>query len=132
MRILAIDYGRKKIGLAVATTMLAEAYGVVRCKSSHSAIEKIRKVVEKEKIEKIVVGLSEGKMAKETKRFAEMLGRQLDLPIYFQDESLSTQRAQDLSIQAGVKRRKRKEFEDAYTAALILQDYLDFKGERKN
>jgi putative Holliday junction resolvase len=125
MNILGIDYGRKKIGLALAITILAEAYGVIRYEKVEDAIKKIRKIVEKEQIEEVVVGISEGKMAGETKKFAKRLEKELGKPIYFQDETLSTQEAQRLSIEANVSRKKRREFEDAYTAAVILQEYLN-------
>jgi len=125
MRILAIDYGRKKIGIATATTMLAEVYGVIRSESVEEAIKKLRNVVEKESINKIVVGVSEGKMAEETKAFAKRLKKELKLPVTLQDETLSTKLAQSLSINAGIKRKKRKILEDAYSAAIILQDYLN-------
>src|SRR4030042_6891190 len=125
MNILGIDYGRRKIGLALAITILAEAYEVIRYEKVEVAIKRIQKVVEKEQIEKVVVGISEGKMADETKRFAKILEKELDMPIYFQDETLSTQEAQRLSIEANVSRKKRRELEDAYTAAVILQEYLN-------
>ena len=125
MNILGIDYGRKKIGLALSITILAEAYDVIRYEKVEEAVKKIKKVVEREQIEKVIVGISEGKMADETRRFAENLERELGIPIYFQDETLSTQEAQRLSIEAKVSRKKRREFEDAYTAAVILQEYLN-------
>ena len=125
MQILGIDFGEKKIGLAKATTMLAEVYGVIRVESVAEAVSKVKKVVQREKIEKIVVGISEGKTAEETRKFEEILSKVVKIPIVFQDETLSTQEAQDLTIEAGINRKKRKELEDAYTAAVILQRYLD-------
>jgi len=109
--------------------MLAEVYGVIRSESVEEAIKKLRNVVEKESINKIVVGVSEGKMAEETKAFAKRLKKELKLPVTLQDETLSTKLAQSLSINAGIKRKKRKEFEDAYSAAIILQDYLNLRGK---
>jgi putative Holliday junction resolvase len=127
MNILGVDYGRNKIGLAIATTMLAEPYKVIRAKSLKDAVKKVEKVIRAERAEKVVVGISEGKVAKETKEFAEKLGEALNLPIVLQDETLSTQEAQRLSIEANISRKKRHELEDAYAAALILQNYLDAK-----
>ncbi len=124
MRILAIDYGKRKIGLALATSSIAEPYKVVRYKSEKEVLEKIEEIVKAEKIEKIVIGISEGKMAEETKSFA----KKLNIPVVFQDETLTTQQAQELSIKAGIKRKKRKSLEDAYSATLILQAYLDSKN----
>jgi putative Holliday junction resolvase len=128
-KVLGIDYGKKKIGLASATTTLAEVYGVIRFETIKEAIRKIRKTVEREKVEKIVIGISEGKMAKETKRFGRKLEKEINLPVVFQDETLSTKEAQALAIEAGIRRKKRKQLEDAYAAAVILQDYLDLRGK---
>jgi len=132
MRILTIDYGRKKIGLAISDGSLAEPYKVIRFKSEEEAIRKVVQVVssfaktsEDKKVEKIVVGISEGKMAEETQRFVRKLRKRLKLPIVFQDETLTTKEAEELAIKAGIKRKKRRELSDAYAATLILQDYLD-------
>jgi putative Holliday junction resolvase len=128
MKVLGIDFGTRKIGLAIATTSLAEVCGVIRFKKIDVAIKKIKKIVEEESIEKIVIGISEGETAKKTKSFGEKLGELISVPVLFQDETLSTKDAQRLSIEAGIKRKKRHQLEDAYSATLILQRYLDRKG----
>ena len=125
MRILAIDYGRAKIGLATSTGSLAEPLKVIRFESKEEANREVAKVVEVEKVEKVVIGVSEGKMAEETREFGKQLGERLRMTVVFQDETLSSKDAQRLSIEAGIKRKKRKSLEDAYSAALILQSYLD-------
>jgi len=125
MRILAIDYGQKKIGVALATSRLAEPYRVIRFASNTALIKELGKIIEEEKIEKLVVGVSEGEMGKESKSFGEKLKTEFHLPVYFQDETLTTRNAQELSLEAGIKRKKRKELEDAYSVALILEAYLD-------
>ena len=125
MRILGIDYGRKKMGLALSDGPLAEPYKILRYQDIEILREKIKKIVKELEIEKVVVGLSEGKMAEETKEFAKNLEEKLGLSVILQDETLTTHEAQDLSIKAGIKRKKRKTMEDAYSAALILQSYLD-------
>jgi putative Holliday junction resolvase len=127
MSILGVDYGKKKIGLAIATSTLAEPHKVIKVKSLKDAVKKVEKVIKVERAEMVVVGISEGKMAKETKEFAEKLKELVKIPIVFQDETLSTQESQRLSIEANISRKKRHELEDAYAAALILQNYLDAK-----
>jgi len=129
INILGIDYGRKKIGVALATSMLAEAYEVVRYEKVDEAIKRLKEVVEKENVKKIVFGISEGRMAEETKQFAKKIEKELKVKVSFQDETLSTKLAQELAIEANVKRKKRREFEDAFTAAVILQDYLNLRGK---
>lgn len=127
MRILAIDYGKKKIGLSLATSMIAQPYKVIRYDSEREVLEKIAKILQKEDVEEIVLGESEGKMGKESRKFGKKLAVQFNLPVHFQDETLTTHEAQELSLKAGIRRKKRKQFEDAYSATLILQSYLEAK-----
>jgi putative Holliday junction resolvase len=125
MQILGIDYGRRKIGIALSDERLVGGLTVVRYEDEKKAFEKIIKIIKKEKVNKIVIGVSEGQIGEESKRFGEKLGKKVNLPVHFQDETLTTQDAQALSIIAGIKRKKRRALEDAYSAALILQGYLD-------
>ena len=125
MKILGIDYGRKKIGLAIADGPLAEPLKVVRFESLEKVLEKVEDVVKKEEIERVVVGVSERKMGIEQRVFGKSLKEKLSIPVVFQDETLTTHEAQELSIKAGIKRKKRRALEDAYSAALILQSYID-------
>ena len=122
---LGLDYGKKKIGLALATGSLAEVYDVIRYNNKNEALVKIGKVIDNEEISKIVVGISEGKMAKESKDFGKLLGNSFKVEIDYHDEILTTKQAQRLSIEAGIKREKRKRMEDAYAAVLMLQNYLE-------
>ena len=125
MRILGIDYGRRKIGIAFGDERLVEGFTVVRYEDEKKALEKIIKIIKKEKVNEIVIGVSEGQIGEESRRFGEKLGKKVNLPVHFQDETLTTQDAQALSIIAGIKRKKRRALEDAYSAALILRNYLD-------
>ncbi|KKQ86038.1 MAG: hypothetical protein UT08_C0002G0060 [Candidatus Woesebacteria bacterium GW2011_GWB1_38_8] len=125
MQILGIDYGRRKIGLALADGPLAEPYKVIRFKNEEEAIRRVEQVVRLERVEHVVIGISEGKMSRETREFGNKLQDELTIPVEYQDETLTTYEAQDLSIKAGINRKKRKALEDAYSAALILQNYLD-------
>lgn len=118
-KILGIDYGRSKIGLCIADGPLAEPFKVIRYSNRQSLIEEIKKIIEKENIEKVVVGVSEGKMAEESRSFAEEFKAETF------DETLTSQDAQSLSIQAGINRKKRHEMEDAFAATIMLQNYLD-------
>jgi putative Holliday junction resolvase len=125
MQILGIDYGRRKIGIALGDGRLVEGLTVVRYEDEKKALEKIIKIIKKEKVNEIVVGVSEGQIGEESRKFGEKLGEKVNLPVHFQDETLTTRDAQALSIIAGIKRKKRRALEDAYSAALILQNYLD-------
>ncbi len=123
MKILGIDYGRSKVGLALGESGLAEPLKVIHIASFDEAIQKIESEIEREKPDKIVVGISEGAMGAESKDFARRIGADTF------DETLTSQDAQRLSIEAGVRQKKRKGMEDAYAAALMLQNYLDSRND---
>ena len=125
MKYLGIDYGRKKIGLAVSDGVIAEPLRILRYEDIEVLREKLGKIISEFGIQIIVIGISEGEMGKESKEFGRVLEEKMKTPVIYQDESLSTRTAQELSIGAGIKRKKRKEMEDAYSAAIILQSYLD-------
>lgn len=125
MKLLGIDYGKKKIGLAVSDGMISEPFRVIRYDSLEKLMKSLDHITRMEQVQEIVLGVSEGKMGKESKEFGKNLGKELKIPVVFQDETLSTHTAQELSIDANIKRKKRKEMEDAYSAAIILQNYID-------
>jgi len=127
MKYLGLDYGERKVGLAVGDdqTRLAVPLETIRFSSIDKLLEKVSKVSKETEVSKVVIGISEGKMAEKTKTFAKTLQEKLKIPVIFQDETLTTKDAQRLSIEAGIKRNKRKSLEDAYSAALILQAHLD-------
>ena len=129
MRTLGIDYGRKKIGLAISEIGLAEPLRVIRYADIKILCEQIKKIVEEEKIDNIIVGVSEGQMAKETKEFLKTIRYTLNpIPCETFDETLTSQDAQRLSQEAEIPRKKRREMEDAYAASLMLQNYLDIRS----
>lgn len=123
--ILGIDYGRAKIGLARAEGGLAIPWMVLRVTSREDALKKLEEVVAKEEAERVVVGVSEGRMAKEQEDFASELAARIGVSVETQDEALTTQDAQELALASGMKRAKRKSLEDAFAAALVLQSFLD-------
>jgi putative Holliday junction resolvase len=127
MQILGIDYGRKKIGLALSSGRLAEPHKVLRLNMAEEGAAKVCEIIDEVGVEKIVIGISEGEMAEEARAFGDKVEHLCKKPVIFQDETLSTKDAQRLSLEAGIKRKKRKSMEDAYSAALILQAYLDTK-----
>jgi len=123
--LLGIDFGLSKVGIAIANRSLAEPFQVIKYVDIRSLIKQIVEICGKEKIEKIIIGISEGKMEENSKDFAESLKEKINIPIELFDETLSTQDAQRLAIEAGIKRSKRKALEDAWAATLMLQNYLD-------
>jgi putative holliday junction resolvase len=127
MHILGIDYGRRKIGIAIGETesRLAQPYMVIRSSKQEEAIKKVEQVIQVERVGKVVVGVSEGEMEKETRVFGRLLQEKVGVPVSFHDETLTTHEAQELSIKAGIRRKKRKGMEDAYAASVMLQNYLE-------
>ncbi|KKQ26264.1 hypothetical protein A2617_01115 [Candidatus Daviesbacteria bacterium RIFOXYD1_FULL_41_10] len=127
MDIIGIDFGRKKIGVALGNSesRFAEPLQVVRYQSLEEGLEKINDVVKKIRAGKVVVGVSEGTSKKEAIEFGNQLESKFGIEVVFQDETLTTQDAQRKSIEAGIKRKTRRDMEDAYAATLILQEYLD-------
>lgn len=132
MRILGIDYGLRKIGLAISEGVLAEPLLIIsnpRKASPRgkqlSVIGKIAGICQKYGVEKIVIGLPEGKVATKVKGFGPKVAELTGLPVIYQDESLTSKEAVAKMIEAGKKRKDRQRLEDAIAAAIILQSYLD-------
>lgn len=125
MKLLGIDYGRKKIGLAISYGKLSEPYQVIRYKDYDKMIAHIQRIIERQKIEKIIIGMSENEMGEEIKKFASILGSNTPVSIEFSDETLSSHDAIEMSVASGMGRKKRKEMEDAFAASIMLQNYID-------
>lgn len=123
MRYLGIDYGLKKMGLAISEGQLASIYKIMEISSLKDALVKINHIVNKEKIDLAVVGLPEsGKNQAATKKFIKHLKKNMAVEIV--DETLTSQDAQRLMIDLNLGQKERQK-EDAYSAALILQRFLD-------
>jgi len=133
MRYLAIDYGDKRTGLAICDPAETIASPLTVIEGQKDLIKKINEIVTSEKIEVIVLGLplnmddSQGFRAKLVFQFAEKLKAQLQIPIHFQDERLSSFAAEADLAPAELTRKKKKKRLDAVAAAVILQAFLDSK-----
>lgn len=123
MKILGIDYGRAKIGLAVGETetQMAEPVAVVLRVNSKN---QIAKAIRENNIKKIIVGLPGGVLDAEIKKFGKQLQEEMCLPVDYFDETLSTQDAQKLLLRSRRKRKFRQKMEDAFAAAIMLEFYL--------
>lgn len=128
MTLLGIDYGRSKIGVALAGGGVAAPLCVLKIASQEEAIEKILTLISKEDIKEVVVGVSENQMAREEEEFIGKLKEKTTTPIRTWDETLSTQDAQKYARAAGIGRKKQKAKEDAFAATLVLQSYIDAQG----
>lgn len=138
MRILGIDYGEKRIGLAVSDEMGITARGiaVLERTSKKADLEAIAAAAAEHSVAAIVVGYplrldgSAGIQCGKVDRFIAALKDVIPLPVIAWDETLSTKEAEGLMREAGVKRRKKRGMVDRIAAALILQDYLNRKSRR--
>lgn len=133
MRVLAIDPGDKRIGVALsdATGTIAQPLSVIDHVSRAVDAALIARLAREQGAEEIVVGqaLDEegdaGPQARKAARLAEAIRSQSDLPVILWDESSSTQMAREARVEMGVARRKRRGHLDDLAAAVILQSYLD-------
>jgi putative holliday junction resolvase len=129
---LAIDFGTKRIGLAVSRATLAEPLRVLLWPKTlpelalDQILNEISNFCRQELIQQILVGVSEGDMAQKSKDFGEQLAKKVSLPVLYADETLSSQNA-TAKIRI-LKKSKRSGAIDHYAAAEFLQEYLqDFK-----
>ena len=134
MRILGIDYGEARTGLALCDDMetVATVWGTVAERDKEKLAQKITALCQEEKVEKIVLGLpknmdgTEGFRAEHTRKFAALLQEKMPhLPLDFYDERMTTMVASRFMMEANTKGKKKKASIDALSAQIILQDYID-------
>jgi putative Holliday junction resolvase len=126
VKVLALDYGAARTGLAVSdpTGILARPLGVVEQASTEEGIGRIIKIASSERIDLIVVGLpitlrgDRGEQAQETERFVELLRAAVDIPVETFDERFTTDLAESSPSRAE---------QDAVAAAHLLSGYLTWK-----
>lgn len=129
MNYLCLDYGTKRIGVAFATTPIAEPLQIVPNSVkqdeviSPDALDRLARIVHEYMIDQIVVGISEGKMAEKSHAFALILRKKFELLVEEADETLSSKEA--FTRSKTMKKSKRRAPQDHLAATLILQDYLD-------
>ena len=133
MKILGLDYGEARIGVAVsdALGMLATPLDTICEKDREKQLEKTAEVAKLHKVEKIVVGNPKrmdgtlGHRAEYTEQFARDLSEILNVPYIMWDERLSSSEAHRILESGGVSGKKRKTKVDKIAAVIILQGYLD-------
>jgi putative Holliday junction resolvase len=135
MRFLCIDLGDKRTGLAICDgdEILASPLAVLE--GQKNLLDEIIKIAQQNQAEGLVFGLplnmddSEGQRAAQTRKFADQLKEKIDLPIFFQDERLSSFAAEKQLSQTGLTHKKKKNRIDALAAAEILNEFIK---SRKN
>jgi putative Holliday junction resolvase len=137
MRILALDHGTKRIGVAVSDElqMIAQPLEYIPAKPFAQFVTRLEELLMDKEVELILVGMprnmdgSYGPAAEKAQDFVETLKGILSVPIRTWDERLTSVQANRLLIQGEVRRDKRKENVDKMAAAILLQSYLDRQGE---
>jgi putative holliday junction resolvase len=140
MRILGLDYGSRRIGVAVCDELGMTAQGVttIARKNREADLDAIAELVGRQGIERIVIGYplrldgSEGIQCEKINRFIRRLEMRLSLPVVRWDETLSTKEAETLLRERGLCQEKRREVVDRVAASIILQKYLDALARDKN
>ena len=133
MRILALDHGTKRIGIAVSDEMkmIATPLEYIPAEPFAEFLARLREILREKEVEMILIGLprnmdgSYGPAALKVQEFVAVLKDALTIPLKTLDERLTTVQAQRFLIQGNVRRAKRKEKVDKTAAAILLQGYLD-------
>ena len=134
MRILSIDHGDKRIGLAISdeNEKLASRFLTLENRSQKKSIAEIKKIILKKNIQKIVIGIpiglrGESAQTKNIREFSAELSENISIPIIEINEVFTSKMAEENLLQSGVKGKNIKEIIDQEAARIILQDYLDQK-----
>jgi putative Holliday junction resolvase len=134
-RVLGIDYGTVRIGLAISDPLrlVAQPLAVLRRKSDRQVVGEIVRIVSEQSVQGIVCGLplhmsgEQGQEADRALAFAELLRQELpDVEVASWDERLTTVQSERVLIDAGMTRVKRKKHIDKVAATILLQNYLDY------
>ncbi|MGE5543836.1 MAG: Holliday junction resolvase RuvX [Bacillota bacterium] len=132
-RILALDVGEKRIGVAISDPLgiTAQGISVIERQDRKRDVEALRKLVIEYGVTGLLVGLPRnmngtlGNKAREVREFGNLMEQELGLPVEYQDERLSTRAVEETLIRADVRRKKRRRVIDKLSAVYILQGYLD-------
>lgn len=139
MRIMGLDVGSKTIGVAISDPLgwTAQGLGTIRRRNMAADLSALKKLVKKYNAEQVVVGLPRnmngtyGPQAEEARAFAARIEAELGLPVHLYDERLSTVAADKILLEADLSRRRRRAVVDQVAASIILQGYLDRRGQNK-
>ncbi len=134
MRYLGLDLGSRTLGISISdkTGLIASSYKTINHNEEYNRlVNDVVNIVKEEDIDAIVLGFPKnmnntiGPKGELSKSFKEKLESKLSIPIYLEDERLSTKSATDVLISGNVSRKNRKKVVDSVAATIILQSYLD-------
>lgn len=135
-RIMSVDYGDKRVGLALSDPLgiTAQPLDYIARDSDAQVAGEIKELIGTHEVERLIVGLplsmagGDTTQTKRIRRFISRLRKNLDIKVEAWDERLSTAEAERVLIDMDVRRNRRKERRDIVAAQLILQGYLDTKS----
>jgi putative Holliday junction resolvase len=133
MRILALDHGTKRIGVAVSdeTRTIAQPLEFIPAEPFADFLERLKQLIREKEVDLILIGLprnmdgSYGPAAQKVEAFVAVLRSAVTVPIKSWDERLTSAQANRILIEGRVRREKRKAKVDQMAAAILLQSYLD-------
>ncbi|MFA6078383.1 MAG: Holliday junction resolvase RuvX [Candidatus Omnitrophota bacterium] len=135
MRIMGLDFGTKRIGVAISDGLMITAQGqdsIYRTELSKD-LDVIKKLIKDNGITEVVVGLpismngTYSAKTKEVIEFVDTLSKAIEIPIKTWDERLTSLQAERVMLEADMSRHKRKMLSDRLAAQIILQTYMDFR-----
>lgn len=135
-RLLALDYGSRRIGAALSDPLgiTAQPLPAIRRQGNNRDIEAIGELVREFSVDGVLLGLplmldgTEGEQAKRARAFGEKIADRLGIPVEPWDERMTTVQAERHLIASGMRREKRKEVRDSVSAVILLQSRLDFRN----
>jgi len=136
-RVIGLDIGTKRIGIALSDPLLitAQPFATIERKPEKDAIDKIANIIKEYSVEKIVAGLplmmngDFGPQAQDCEEFAKKIEQKTNINVIFVDERLTSFEAEEILKAQKVKYTKDKGKVDMIAASIILQEYLDTKGD---
>ena len=139
-RVLGIDFGERRIGLALSdpSGIIAQPFMTFDTREDGDIFRKIEELIEEQNVERIVLGMprnmdgSIGEKGQAVLEFSNLLSSRLKLPVILWDERLSSVESLKFLRYAGAKLHKHKKAVDRISAALILQGYLDSQKRKKD
>jgi len=140
MRTLSLDYGSKRIGVAICDELGITAYGVstIIRRDRKQVLEALEELITQYDVKKIVIGYpirldgTRGIQCEKVDKFSWILEAAFSLPVIKWDETLTTKEAEDILFEAKVRRGKRKKVVDQLAATLILRGYLTSLERKEN
>lgn len=141
MRIMGLDFGSKTVGVAVSDplNMTAQGVEIIRRKEENKlrqTLARIEELIVEYGVTEIVLGLpknmndTEGTRAELSREFKDKLERRTGLPVTMWDERLTTVEADNIMIEAGIRREDRKQYVDMIAAQLILEGYMEYGKDK--